>query len=157
MGKLNSTIAVSFERRPVVFGNDMSTTGVLHNFYQAQDVDWSGPIALIEDLDGNMHEVIPKFMRFVDTSKQQINGMELKITVYKDSGKYYTHHIVKSDDNMDIWRPEFKQFIRDNLPAKYGSGYITVEDVDIHRTEGFHQCLYTWESLWADDIPYQKI
>lgn len=70
---------------------------------------------------------------------------KIRITMYKDSGKYYTDEVVTSEKNMFEWSDEFKRFVVDNLPATLSEGYIVVEDMpDGH---GFHNVLYKTSEL----------
>lgn len=75
--------------------------------------------------------------------------MEIKITVYKESGKYYTDTIAKSETDIPMFKQEFKKFVIDNLPAKLRNGYVIVEDVDIEK-QSFHQGLYKIDELYLD-------
>lgn len=72
--------------------------------------------------------------------------MKLKITVYKESGKYYTDDTVENDKNIQLFDTQkFRKFIADNLPARIGEGFITVEDID--GNESFHGCLLRHEDV----------
>ena len=71
--------------------------------------------------------------------------MKIKITVYKASGKYYTDETVESDVDIPMFKDDFKKFIRENIPARIGEGYITVEDVC--DDQSFHQVLYLYNEL----------
>lgn len=79
----------------------------------------------------------------------ELERMKLTIDVYKDSGKWYTGHTVTHTENIDIWDERFKEFIRDNLPAKIGEGFVVVKDVDRVPHDGFHNCLLRYSELFA--------
>lgn len=72
--------------------------------------------------------------------------MKIKITIYKESGKYYTDEIVENKKDIFAWEEEFRDFVRNNIPAKLNQGYITVEDVNDNQS--FHQILYKYEDLF---------
>jgi hypothetical protein len=73
--------------------------------------------------------------------------MEIEIIVFKNSGKYYTSDTVKSE--LDIWlfKDEFRQFVKDNLPAKIGEGFVTVRDT--RDNQSFHIALYRYDELFG--------
>lgn len=71
--------------------------------------------------------------------------MKIKITVYKASGKYYTDEIVENIEDIPMFKLEFNKFVRDNIPAKIGEGYIVVEDMSDNQS--FHQGLYKYNEL----------
>lgn len=73
--------------------------------------------------------------------------MEIEITVFKNSGKYYTNDIVKSDTDIWLFKDEFKQFVKDNLPAKISEGFVTVRDTKDNQS--FHIALYRYEELFG--------
>lgn len=81
--------------------------------------------------------------------------MELRITIYKGSGKYYTDEIVKNEEDLHIWTEEYKEFLRKNLPTTYSNGYIVVEDIG--ENQSFHNALYKYEDLFKRDKPYERI
>jgi len=75
--------------------------------------------------------------------------MKIKITVFKPSGKYYTHEIIEHKEDIFLFKDEFKQLIRDNLPANLGNGYVLVQDAeDEDDGQTFHIALYTYEDLF---------
>lgn len=74
----------------------------------------------------------------------QRGKMSITIDVYKSSGKWYTGETVEGPD-LDIWDPEFDQFIWDHLPARVSDGYIVVKDTG--AGSGFHNCLLRYEDL----------
>lgn len=71
--------------------------------------------------------------------------MKIKITVYKASGKYYTEEIVENNTDILLFENKFKQFIKDNLPARVNGGYVVVEDVG--ENQSFHKALYKYDEL----------
>lgn len=71
--------------------------------------------------------------------------MKIKIVVYKATGKYYTEGIVESGNDIPLFKDEFKEFVKNNLPAKIGGGYVTVEDMEDNQS--FHQALYLYNEL----------
>lgn len=71
--------------------------------------------------------------------------MELRITVYKNSGKFYTDEVVKNDKDIYLWKEEFKDFIRANIPARVSGGYVVVED--LNDNQSFHNVLYKYDEL----------
>lgn len=72
--------------------------------------------------------------------------MELEVTVYKESGKYYTSSIIRSEKEIPLWKDDFKVFVANNLPALYSGGYVTVADTK-DDCEGFHHALYKFDEL----------
>lgn len=72
--------------------------------------------------------------------------MKIKITVYKESGKFYASDIVENDEPIFIYEDEFKQFIFYNLPAIVDDGYVTVTNID-ENDSNFYEVLYTMERL----------
>ena len=72
--------------------------------------------------------------------------MEIEITVYKPSGKYYTSNIVNSDKEIPLWDDKFNEFVANNLPAIYSGGYITVADTK-DDCKGFHSALYRFDEI----------
>ena len=72
--------------------------------------------------------------------------MRVTIDVYKDNGKWYTGDTAYSDVDIPLWDEKFKQFVWDNLPAKIGSGFVVVKDID-STGPGFHYALYRYEEL----------
>lgn len=73
--------------------------------------------------------------------------MSLVITVYKESGKWYTSWVVDSDTNYDLWDERFTAFIRDHLPANIGEGFVVVEDTP-NSDVGFHRRLFRYSDLF---------
>ena len=70
--------------------------------------------------------------------------MELEIIMFKETGKYYTSCIVKSEENIPIYDDRFDKYIKDNLPATI-NGYVVVRDTE--TMEGFHLHMYTTYQL----------
>lgn len=81
--------------------------------------------------------------------------MELKITIYKESGKYYTDEVIKHKKDLQPWSEEYREFLKSNLPATCNDGYIVVEDAS--EEQSFHNALYKYEDLFKERIPYNKI
>ena len=73
--------------------------------------------------------------------------MELELIVFKESGKYYTSQVVKSDEDIFLFKDEFKQFISDNLPARVENGFVCVMDGEENDT--FHIALFRISELPA--------
>ena len=73
--------------------------------------------------------------------------MELELVVFKESGKYYTSQVVKSDEDIFLFKDEFKQFISDNLPARIENGFVCVMDGEENDT--FHIALFRISELPA--------
>ncbi len=73
--------------------------------------------------------------------------MELELVVFKESGKYYTSQVVKSDEDIFLFKDEFKQFISDNLPARIENGFVCVMDGEENDT--FHIALFRINELPA--------
>ncbi|MDF2530863.1 MAG: hypothetical protein K0Q65_444 [Clostridia bacterium] len=65
--------------------------------------------------------------------------MEIEITVWKASGKYYTSGTARCDEDIPLWDDKFKVFVANNLPARHGEGYVTVADKD--DDQSFHYAL----------------
>lgn len=81
--------------------------------------------------------------------------MELKITIYKESGKYYTDEIINHEKDLQPWSEEYREFLRNNLPATCSEGYIVVEDAS--EEQSFHNALYRYEDLFKETTQYEKI
>lgn len=71
--------------------------------------------------------------------------MKIRITVYKDSGKYYTDGIAESEKDIWMWEDKFMEFVKNNLPARIGEGFVVVEDV--LDDQSFHQALYRYNEF----------
>lgn len=79
--------------------------------------------------------------------------MKIEIIVFKGSGKYYTSETVENEEDILMFRPEFKEFIRNNIPAKISDGYLVVkdmEDVD-YNNQSFHYALYKYDDIFGMD------
>ena len=73
--------------------------------------------------------------------------MEIEIIVFKNSGKYYTSETVYFEQDIPMYKEEFKQFIKDHNPANIGEGYIITKDTDRFDT-GFHIALWTYNEIY---------
>lgn len=71
--------------------------------------------------------------------------MHLQITVYKDTGKFYTSCEV-TGPNISMFRDDFYEFIKRNLPSKCENGYIVVQDISY--SSDFHNCLIKMNDLF---------
>lgn len=71
--------------------------------------------------------------------------MHFMISVYKDTGKWYTDFEVKTDRIIELHKSEFKEFIRDCLPAHCKGGFVVVNSCD--DDSGFHNVLYKYDEL----------
>lgn len=69
--------------------------------------------------------------------------MNLTITVYKDTGKFYTSETVNVPADTQMWHENFRQLIRDNLPAVYSGGFVTV----VGDGENFINCMFKMDEL----------
>lgn len=56
--------------------------------------------------------------------------MKLLLSVYKDTGKYYTSNVIETDIDVIKQDAEYMQLIRDNCPAKLTDGYMIVKNED---------------------------
>lgn len=74
--------------------------------------------------------------------------MTLEITVYKDTGKFYTSALVTGDD-IPMYAPGFKAYIRQNLPAVVKDSFVVVRDDDKNAT--FHNCLFRIDELLEEE------
>ena len=72
--------------------------------------------------------------------------MEIEILVFKESGKWYASQTVKNDIDIPLFKDEFKEFIKKNLPANIGEGYVVVLDKGEHQ--GFHMRHYKYNDLF---------
>lgn len=70
--------------------------------------------------------------------------MKIEITVYKNSGEWYTSEVVESAIDIPIWKDEFKQFIKDNNPANIGEGFISTRTIG----DGFHEALWRYNEIY---------
>lgn len=68
--------------------------------------------------------------------------------MFKESGKYYTSEDIECDHDIYAFKKEFIDFIKKNIPAHIGEGYIVVEDVGNYDTQSFHTALYRYEELF---------
>lgn len=66
--------------------------------------------------------------------------MKLRILAFKETGKLYLEHTVSHDEDIPMFRPEFKEFIQKNAPALPADGYIAVLDEPGNLT--FHTCMF---------------
>lgn len=74
--------------------------------------------------------------------------MRIKITVFRQTGKYYTSCIVGGDRDIPLFEEEFTQFVTENLPADLGEGYVLVQDAeDADSSQSFHIRLYRREEI----------
>lgn len=71
--------------------------------------------------------------------------LSISIDVYKASGKWYAGDVAKSEQDIPLFEDAFKAFVRDNLPASIGEGYVVVKDSP--DGDGFHCLLYTYAEL----------
>lgn len=76
--------------------------------------------------------------------------MNILITVYKPTGKYYASGAVHIPNfNPSLWSEEFLKCVRDNLPARYGAGgFIVVQDIAPVPVNEFHNCLLKYDELF---------
>ena len=74
--------------------------------------------------------------------------MYIRITVYKESGKYYTHEDVRCEKDIPLYSEEFKRFIVDNIPADLKCGFIVITDVGSLDEQTFHNELYQYKELF---------
>lgn len=72
--------------------------------------------------------------------------MEIEILVFKESGKWYASQTVKNDIDIPLFKDEFKEFIKKNLPANIGEGYIVV--LDGNNNSSFHMRHYKYSDLF---------
>lgn len=72
--------------------------------------------------------------------------MELEITVYKGSGKWYASHVVRNEEDIHNFKEEFLKFVFQNLPARVTDGYVVVKDVGVDQS--FHNSLYLYNELY---------
>ena len=73
--------------------------------------------------------------------------MKIEIIVFKESGKFYTSEVVEADRNIPMYKDEFIEFVKNNIPARIGEGYIVVRDYEDNQT--VHQALYPYKRLFA--------
>ena len=69
--------------------------------------------------------------------------MNLTITVYEDTGRFYSDATVNVPADTQMWDENFRQLIRDNLPATYEDGFVTV----VGDGENFVNCLFQMNDL----------
>lgn len=72
--------------------------------------------------------------------------MELRINVYKDTGKWYGGHDVTVSDDVHLYDYDFEAVVYENLPAKIGDGYVVVSNADPSSNE-FCERLYRYNDL----------
>ena len=73
--------------------------------------------------------------------------MEIEIIVFKNSGKYYTSETVYSEQDIPMYKDEFKQFIRYHNPANIGEGIILTKDTDKFNT-GLNIALWRYNEIY---------
>lgn len=79
------------------------------------------------------------------------NTTKIRITVWKESGKYYTHDDVDIPAELNIWQTEFRKFIWEHRGATCADGFITVQDIDsCDFNSGFHTILLRSNDLIAE-------
>lgn len=72
------------------------------------------------------------------------------ITVWKDSGKYYTHDRVMIPAEYNTFEDRFKQFVWKHRGATCSGGFITVQDAqDAPADSGFHFALFRTDEMMA--------
>jgi hypothetical protein len=72
--------------------------------------------------------------------------MDIEITVFKESGKYYTSDTVHNNEDIYLFKDEFLEFVKNNLPARIGEGFVMVKDASDNQT--FHIALYRYNELF---------
>lgn len=70
--------------------------------------------------------------------------MKIEITVYKKNGKWYATEIVEVDKDIPMYKDEFKQFVKENVPANIREGFISTKDLG----NGFHNALWRYEEIF---------
>lgn len=88
------------------------------------------------------------------------NGlMEVTISAYKPSGKWYASHTLRCR-NIDLFSKEFISWLKRNVPARLGPGatYVVQSTEADARTGNFHNQLFRHEQLWteAENAEMQK-
>lgn len=73
--------------------------------------------------------------------------MKIEIIVYKESGKFYTSNVVEAEKDIPMYEDEFIEFVKNNVPARIGEGYVVVRDYEDNKS--FHQALYPYKRLFA--------
>lgn len=72
--------------------------------------------------------------------------MKIEIIVYKESGKFYTSNVVEAEKDIPMYEDEFIEFVKNNVPARIGEGYVVVRDYEDNKS--FHQALYPYKRLF---------
>ena len=67
--------------------------------------------------------------------------MKIEITVYKETGKYYTSTIVENETPIMLFEEDFKKFVAENLPAIISDGFVVTRNADPDSQE-FYERLY---------------
>lgn len=69
--------------------------------------------------------------------------MRLEITIYKDTGKWYTDCIAEHQEDIPLWKDDFLIFIAENMPTSSVDGYVVVRDMpDGCNEQSSHNVLF---------------
>lgn len=93
------------------------------------------------------------------TNKLPGELMEVTISAYKPSGKWYASHTLRCR-NIDLSSREFVCWLKRNVPARLGPGatYVVQSTESDACSGNFHNQLFRHEQLWteAEDIEMRQ-
>lgn len=74
--------------------------------------------------------------------------MKFRVTVFKDTGKFYAEDIVECE-TVPVYREEFKKVLKKNLPADIGEGFVVINDegFEEHNNNLLYNALYRYYEL----------
>lgn len=78
--------------------------------------------------------------------------MEVTISAYKPSGKWYASCTVRTR-NIDLFSNKFIMWLKQNIPARLCPGsFYTVQSTEADANSGnFHNHLFRYEDVWKSD------
>lgn len=53
----------------------------------------------------------------------------IRISVFKPSGKWYTSTEIEVNEEYPVWSDDFKELIKNNLPARIEDGYVVTTNM----------------------------
>lgn len=94
----------------------------------------------------------------MDRTKLPEGLMEVTISAYKPSGKWYASCTVRTR-NIDLFSNKFIMWLKQNVPARLCPGsFYTVQSTDADCNSGnFHNHLFRYEDVWKEDDDRKRV
>lgn len=94
----------------------------------------------------------------MDRTKLPEGIMEVTISAYKPSGKWYASCTVRTR-NIDLFSDKFIMWLKQNVPARLCPGsFYTVQSTDADCNSGnFHNHLFRYEDVWKQDDDRKRV